>query len=155
MQRSDRKSTRWLLALPAGLVLGCFQDSTPQHTDYLPLDYQTTFPVVRTCRAVPAHGLAYQKVLANAVAAAPYTAGGSSLPEGSVLAAEQHNDPSCSDLTGIYLMAKAASGYDIAAGDWRWQRLDANQRVLEDGHLQECSSCHAQPPCSGFLCSPP
>ncbi|MBN2575542.1 MAG: hypothetical protein JXP73_13340 [Deltaproteobacteria bacterium] len=146
---------RCLLAVPAVVALGCFQDSTPQHSDFVPLDYQTTFQAVRTCRSVPAHGLVYLKVLANAVAAAPYTAGVSPLPSGSVLVGEHHADPSCNSLIDIYLMAKADPGYDVEAGDWRWQRLDANQRVLEDGHLQKCSSCHAQPPCTGFLCSPP
>jgi hypothetical protein len=52
-------------------------------------------------------------------------------------------------------MAKEQPGYDSAAGDWHWQQLDANQRVQKDGHLQTCSSCHAQAPCSDYLCSPP
>jgi hypothetical protein len=141
-------------ALAASLG-ACFQDSTAQHSAYLPLDYLTTFQFVRTCRAVAAHGLGYQRVLANSVAAALYTAGSTPLPAGSVIVAEQHTEASCGSLTGFYLMTKEQPGYDRNAADWHWQRLDANQRVLEDGRLQKCSSCHAQAPCLDYLCSPP
>ncbi len=134
---------------------GCFQDSTPQHSTFLPLDYQSKLQVVRTCRPVPDHGLGYQRVLANDVAAVPYTAGNYPLPVGSVVVAEQHTEASCSSLNGFYLMAKEKPGYDPLAGDWHWQRLDLFQRVLEDGRLSTCSSCHAQPTCNDFLCSPP
>jgi hypothetical protein len=138
------------------LLLGaCFQDSTPQHSDFLPLDYQVSFLAVRTCRPVPDHGLTYARVLANPVAAAPYTAGSYPLPTGSVVVAEHHSEASCMSLDGYYLMVKEKPGYDTAGADWRWQRLDLYQRVLEDGRLQDCSSCHAKPPCSDYLCSPP
>lgn len=146
---------RWTIFGAPLLLVGCFQDSTPQHSAFLPLDYQTSFLTVRTCRAVPAHGPGYQRVLANSVAAGPYTNGSYPLPQGSVVVAEQHDEGSCGSLNAFYLMAKEKPGYDNAAADWHWQRLDANQRVLEDGHLQKCSSCHAQPPCTDFLCSPP
>jgi hypothetical protein len=147
---------RWLCVLLVMPLAGCFQDSTPQHSDFLPLDYQKSFQVVRSaCRSVTGHDFAYEKVLANAVAADPYTSASYPLPAGSVVVGEQHDDPSCSSLTGFFLMAKEQPGYDRAGGDWHWQRLDLNQRVLEDGHLQNCSSCHAQPPCTDYLCSPP
>jgi hypothetical protein len=150
---------RWILVGPCLLLAGCFQDSTAQHSTFLPLDYQTSqsnpFQVVRTCRAVTQHNLAYQKVLANSVAAEPYVSASYPIPAGGVVVAEQHGDSSCNSLTGFYLMAKEKPGYDTASGDWHWQRLDDNQRVLEDGRLQTCSSCHAQPPCNDHLCSPP
>jgi len=145
---------RWLLVGPCLLLASCFQDSTAKHSELLPLDYQSSFQAVRTCRAVTAHGLGYQRVLANTVAADAYTSG-NPLPAGGIVAAEQHSDLSCSSLTGFYLMTKEQPGYDTAAGDWHWQRIDANQRVLEDGRLQKCSSCHAQAPCTDYLCSPP
>jgi len=149
------KITLSVLAAGTALLAGCFQDSTAQHSTFLPLDYLTKFQAVRTCRAVPAHGLGYQRVLANDVAAGPYTTGSYPLPPGSVVAAEQHAESTCTSLSGFYLMAKDNPGYDAAKADWHWQRLDANQRVLEDGRLQTCSSCHAQPPCNDYLCSPP
>jgi hypothetical protein len=146
---------RYLPALLSTLLAGCFQDSTPKHSDFLPLDYQNSFQVVRTCRMVTDHDFAYEKVLANAVAADPYLLASYPLPAGGVVVGEQHGDPSCGSLTGYYLMAKEQPGYDTAGGDWHWQRLDLNQRVVEDGHLQKCSSCHAKPPCNDYLCAPP
>ena len=148
-----RIPSAWLAL--AVLLGGCFQDSTPQHSEFVPLDYQSKLQEVRTCRPVPAHGLGYQRVLANDVAALPYTSSNYPLPAGSVVLAEQHNDPTCMSLDGFYLMAKENPGYDPDAADWRWQRLDMFQRVLEDGKLQTCSGCHALPPCHDFLCAPP
>jgi len=146
----------WLTGLVLPLLLGgCFQDSTPQPSDFLPLDYQVSFQAVRNCRPVPDHGLLYTRVLANPVAAVPYTAGTYPLPAGSVVVAEHHVEASCGSLNGFYLMAKEKPGYDTAAADWRWQRLDLYQRVLDDGRLKTCSDCHAKPPCSDYLCSPP
>jgi len=146
---------RCFLVGPCLLLAGCFQDSTAQHSAFLPLDYQSSFQVVRACRAITSHDLAYQRVLANSVAADPYVSASYPLPAGGVVVAEQHGDSSCNSLTGFYLMAKEKPGYDNASGDWHWQRLDDNQRVLEDGRLQKCSSCHVQSPCTDHLCSPP
>jgi len=52
-------------------------------------------------------------------------------------------------------MAKQSAGYYSAGGDWRWQRLDSNQRVQQDGKLDTCASCHAKCSGSDYLCSPP
>jgi hypothetical protein len=139
----------------AALAGACFQDSTAKHSDFVPLDYASSFVPVRSCRVVADHGLVYQRVLANALAAAPYTAGTDPLPVGSVVLAEEHDDPNCGHLTGFYLMAKENPGYDQAHGDWHWQRLDANQRVLDDGKLATCASCHARATCHDELCAPP
>ncbi len=150
------RSVRLFLAACA-LGAGCFQDSTPQHSVFLPLEYRSTFQPVRpTCRQNLDHANQYQRVFANPIAADPYTAGSYPLPVGSVVVAEEHgNDSFCNNLNGFYLMAKEQPGYDSAAGDWHWQELDVNQRILQDGHLTTCSSCHAQPSCNDFLCSPP
>ena len=146
------------LALTVWLVgSGCFQDSTAQHSAFLPLTYQSTWKKVRDCRQNQSHSNQYQRVLADPVFAAdPYTNGMYPLPAGSVVVAEEHgNDSSCNSLIGYYLMAKEKPGYDSAAGDWHWQELDVNQRIVQDGHLVTCSGCHAKPPCNDFLCSPP
>lgn len=145
--------TRWLVLLLGAMTAGCFQDSTAQRSTLLPFDYQTTFQPVRGCRLNLAHDNAYQVVFANAVGAEPYTSRIAPLPAGSVIVAEHHQDPTCSSLTGYTLMAKEGLGYDPPTDDWHWQKLDSNQRVLDDGRLATCSSCHAKPPCSNFLCS--
>jgi hypothetical protein len=146
----------WVICSACLLGTGCFQDSTPQHSSFLPLDYQTNpstpFPIVRSCRLNVKHDNQYQLVRANSIAADPITNGSYPLPVGSVVVAEEHgNDPSCNNLVGFKLKAKENSGYDSAAGDWHWQELDANQRILQDGKLTTCSSCHAQ--CTDFFCS--
>ncbi len=147
---------RWILIhMALVMAAGCFQDTTPQHSDFLPLDYRSSFKSVRPCRVVPKHDNHYQTLFANLTAADPYSAASFPLPAGSVVLAEEYNDPSCTSLIGFRLMAKEAAGYDPANGDWHWQELDANQRVLKDGRLTTCSSCHAQPPCNDFLCSQP
>jgi hypothetical protein len=149
------KIPMWLAGL-ALLLSGCFQDSAPKHSDYLPLSYPEQFPSVRNCRLVPGHQNTYEKVRANSVAADPYTTGSYPLAQGSVVVAEQHgDDPSCGSLTGYYLIAKEQAGYYSAGGDWHWQRLDIGQRIVEDGRLQTCASCHAACAGSDYLCSPP
>ena len=147
---------QWILWTVCLVTAGCFQDSTAKHSDFLPLNYQSVFQTVRTCRLNVSHANQYQLVYANAIAADPYTSGTYPLPAGSVVVAEDHgNDPSCNSLNGYHLMAKEKTGYDSAAGDWHWQELDGNQRISQDGRLTTCSSCHAQAPCRDFLCSPP
>lgn len=148
------KQLPWLLA-SALLLGGCFEDSTPQRTTYLPLDYQARFPIVRDCRLVVEHQNRYERVLANPIANEPYLATSYPLPEGSVVVAEQHSDPSCGSLNGYLLMAKEKLGYDSSAGDWRWQKLDVNQRIEQDGKLASCSSCHAKCLPADYVCSPP
>lgn len=144
-----------LLLVTLALLLGaCFQDSTPKHSNFLPLDYPANFQPVRDCRLNVAHDNNYMKVLANAVAADPYTSASYPLPASSVLVAEEHgSDPSCSSPSGYYVMAKEQPGYNPDGADWHWQRLDINQRIEQDGKLQACISCHAQCSATDFLCS--
>jgi len=152
----------WVICGVSLLGAGCFQNSTPQHSSFLAPDYQSTFPIVRTCRQTGSnaadgssgsHNFRYLQVRANSIAGDPYT---TTPPAGSIVVAEEHDDSTCNSLIGFKLMAKENPGYDSAAGDWHWQELDSNQRVLQDGHLTACSSCHARPPCNGdYLCSSP
>ena len=145
----------WVWAV-SFILCGCFQDSTPKHSDYLPLDYQSKFRLVRTCRQISGHESNYQQVLAWPVSAADeYFTGQYPLDEGSVIVAEQHGDPSCGSLNGYYLMAKEKVGYDPTNANWHWQKLDINQRIEEDGKLATCSSCHAKCTASDDLCAPP
>ncbi len=149
------RALMWILASTL-LLSGCFQDSAPLHSDFLPLDYQTKFLTVRNCRLVVAHDNNYLKVWANAIAADPYTNAVYPLPQGGVVVAEHHGgDPGCGSVNGYYLMAKEQPGYYGGGGDWHWQDLDANQRVAQDGKLQSCASCHAACAASDYLCSPP
>ncbi len=138
------------------LVGGCFEQDSPARSAVVPVDYQASFGKVRSCRPNPKHDRPYLLVRANSVAKEPYLAGAYPLPEGSVLVAEEYQDPECSSLAGLSVMYKEKAGYDPAAGDWRWQRIDAYRNLLEDGRLPTCSSCHAST-CSvrDLTCSQP
>ena len=120
---------------------GCFQDGANTKSEILPLDYQTSYSLKRGCipDTAQSHGTGYTLVRANDIAV---NAVGFPFPEGSVLVSERHQDPSCSSLAEIRVMAKQAAGYAPDMGDWRWQRVNSIQRVLEDGKLSACASCH-------------
>ncbi|MGD0839486.1 MAG: cytochrome P460 family protein [Polyangia bacterium] len=156
-------------AASALLFAGCFQNSSPQTSSFLPLTFPTNFESVRDCRLNVGHNGSYMDVWANPVAAPPYLAATYPLPAGSVVIAAQYgSDATCDGNSGIdassyYVMAKEPSGYAPAANDWRWQSLDAQHHILQDGQLQTCISCHAN--CAGgadsattatdYLCSRP
>ena len=155
--RSNCPKRRGWIAGALVFAAGCFQDSTPQHSAFLPTNtsYHSTFQQVRNCRLVTEHDSHYEVVFANDVASDPYITASYPLPAGSVVVAEEHGDPSCNSLVGYKLMAKEKPGYDSTNGDWHWQQLDDNQRVLKDGRLTACSTCHATttPPCNDYLCA--
>jgi hypothetical protein len=50
-------------------------------------------------------------------------------------------------------MFKEKSGYHLAGGDWHYQRLNSIQRVLDDGPVQNCVSCHAACAANDYLCT--
>jgi hypothetical protein len=148
--------TRRLLFLLSSLLLGgCFQQSGNNTSQILPPDYQTSSQVARTCRLNVGHASKYMVVYTNAVADAAYLAGTSPLPQGSTVVAVESDKTDCSDLTGFTLMFKSVPGYNPAAADWHWQRLDDQRDVLEDGRLQTCISCHTTCSLNDYTCSPP
>ena len=147
------RALAWALALVLGA--GCFQDSTPQHTTFLPVGWRSdtaNIRLVRACRLNVQHEGNYQQVYVTTAnqADAQYLAQDFPLPAGSVVVAEQHKEQTCNSLASIDLMVKETPGYDPANHDWHWQTLDANERVVQDGHLVACSSCHAA--CNDYLC---
>lgn len=145
---------RWVAL--AFLLAGCFQqDSSPRST-VLPADYQASFVKARSCRANPNHDHPYMLVRANGVAKEPYLGDSFPLPTGSVLVAEEYQDPECNTLLGLTVMYKEKPGYDAKHADWRWQRLDAYRNLLDDGQLPTCASCHASScPTRDLTCSQP
>ena len=148
--------TRRLLLLLSSLLFGgCFQQSGNNTSQLLPPDYQTSFQVARTCRLNVGHGSRYMVVYTNAVADAAYLAGTPPLPQGSTIVTVESDKADCTGLTGFTLMFKDVSGYNPAAADWHWQRLDDQRDVLEDGRLQTCISCHTTCSLNDYTCSPP
>jgi hypothetical protein len=88
---------------------------------------------------------------------AAYNQGPYPLAAGTLILKEEFSDRGCQALTGWTLMQKQAPGYDDRFGDWLWQRLDAGGRVIEDGRVARCGSCHARPECKArdFACAEP
>jgi len=142
-------ATRRPLVLLLLLVLGgCFQQSGNNTSQLLPAEYQATYQVVRTCQLNVGHGSSHMVVYANADADSAYSAGSYPLPQGSMIVAVESDQADCSSLTGYSLMFKEPLGYNAVAGDWHWQKLDAQRDVLQDGRVQECITCHAS--CSEY-----
>jgi hypothetical protein len=111
--------------------------------------------MMRGCRGSVDHDLAYVLVRANQSAAAVYDHGPYPFPMGAVVMKEQYADPGCTQLVGFTAMRKEAPGFAPTLGDWRWQRLDVDRAVVEDGVLPRCASCHAAPTCRDFACADP
>ena len=135
------------LAIP---LAGCFEDTSSIKSAIVPPDYQTQFLLTRACQAdtATAHGQGYQIIRANALAmqGPPYA-------EGSVFVSELHGDSACDSLQAIHAMAKEKPGYDPDHGDWHWQRLNSVQRILEDGKVATCATCHEACAPSDRACS--
>jgi len=123
--------------------LACADVDAPQPADPLPVDYSSRFVEVLSCRISVEHGLAHVLVRAAPEHADNYRSGGAApFPEGALIVKEQYADGQCRSLNGYTVMRKELAGYDPAAHDWKWSRLDRRQRLLEEGKLTACSRCH-------------
>lgn len=114
-----------------------------------PADYAASYREVRGCRRSGDHDLNYVRILADPAAHAPYAERAVPFPERSVVLKVEYSDPACTDVTGFTAMRKESAGYAPSGGDWFWQKVGADRRVLESGQLVRCSGCHqacGQPP---------
>ena len=166
---------RLIWILPFMIVLfvsGCGDDGggggmmgTGASTDTIlfPVDYQSTFTLVRDCRAGIWHvgSLGRVKVYINQESLDGYTALWNSpdpaieLPLGTVLVKEVYGTTSdCSDpMTEWAVMKKEDPGYNPSGGDWHWQSVGTDRTILneEDGIVQRCIDCHMGAlSCDGF-----
>lgn len=145
------RAGRWWLPLLVA-ALGCAEGEDEGRAALFPADFMTTFTEARTCRQSHEHDLNYIRVFANDLAAAPYAALSPDVPyaPGALLVKAQYDDDACTQLVAYTVMARQEPGYATGTFDWRWQRLDADLNVLEDGPQPvRCLSCHA------VHCSPP
>jgi hypothetical protein len=129
------------------LAAGCAQVDSPNPEVVLPVDYRTTFVEVRGCRPSLDH------MTAIVVRAPPdltevYDHGPYPFRTGALLVNEQYRDLQCMDLAEYNVMKKREDGYDPAAADWQWYRLDDRQHVIESGKITRCASCHLS--CGGM-----
>jgi hypothetical protein len=130
----------WLAAL---VVASCAEVDDPHQGRVLPADYKSDFVEVRPCQSSIDHDLAYVVVRVRPELAEAYAGGPYPLPPGSLVVKEHYADARCTQTSGWSVMRKEGAGYDSAAGDWQWFRLDRNRRILEEGKVRRCSSCHA------------
>jgi hypothetical protein len=140
----------------AALNTGC-DPTSPEPESLLPAALAADFVTVRDCRPSIDHDLRRILIRVEAGMTERYERGPYPLPSGTLIVKEEFDDPDCATRAGWTLMQKQPPGYDARAGDWRWQRLDAQGKVLEDGRLTRCSSCHADSACRArdFACAEP
>lgn len=98
----------------------------------------------RDCRFSHEHELAYIRVLVDPDAEVPYRelSPDHPYPEGATLVKPAYLDEDCTTITGYTAMKKLPIGASPEGNDWRWQRLDADRNVLEDGEIATCITCH-------------
>ena len=131
-------------------MAACGGDDDGGPEPLFPADY-AAYREVRDCRPSGDHDLQMIRVLADPAAEGPYTTRTGAFPAGAVVLKEQFDfgDTTCSGPVAQWtVMAKADDG---AAGDplllgWRWQRVDAERRVVSEDDSR-CFGCHAK--CGG------
>lgn len=107
---------------------------------------------VRECGFTHEHELRYIRVLVDEQAEVPYRELSPDYPYevGATLVKLEYDDPLCETIIGYTAMKKQSPGYSSVGNDWRWQRLTADRRVVEDGgELMTCINCHEH------HCTPP
>ncbi len=86
----------------------------------------------------------YERLFANAAATRAWKSHAKTMPVGALFAAAHSERGGAGPLL---VMQKRAPGYDPAHGDWYYAVADsAARRVLRQGPLSDCASCHATSP---------
>lgn len=102
------------------------------------------------------HELRYIRVLVDDAAAVPYRELDAEHPYdvGATLLKLEYDDADCTSLVGYTAVQKQPPGYSLHGHDWRWQRVDVDRNVVEDGELPVCITCHNHH-CTPALCGNP
>ena len=146
-------STRKLTIICASLLISAcaaeVRDDAPHAV--FPVDFEADYEEMRDCRESHEHELRFIRVLASPSAQTPYAtlSAEAPFPPGAILVKLEYDDASCETLLGFTAMQKLAAGENPDGGDWRWQKLDAERELLEDGAPPRCINCHTQ------HCAPP
>jgi hypothetical protein len=100
----------------------------------------------RACMFSHEHELRTIRVVTDEAAAVPYQAldAQNPYPVGATLVKLEFDDENCKELLGYTAMQKLPRGGTEVGSDWRWQRVDVERNVVEDGLLPRCVSCHEQ-----------
>lgn len=133
-------------ALLALFAFACADDGgTEVEPLIFPLDFASTYPVVRDCRGTVDHGFGFKiAVSVNPNAQAAYVNGAYPLPVGTTLVKSLYeDDEGCTSPSGYSVMKKIrATNGEASPDDWSWQETDALgvPRAITVG---KCTSCHA------------
>ncbi len=114
----------------------------------LPADYGATFTEVRACRSSGDHELRSIRVLVDPRGLDTYRRRDGRFAEGVVVVKEEYEfgDRSCAGPIVEWTVMRRLAGAEH--GGWRWQRLDADRRVVSEDEPR-CIGCHTacgQPP---------
>ena len=145
-------NTRTLASLYACLfIAGCASEMDDDPQAVFPEDFEDRYVEMRTCRHSHEHELRFIRVFASETAQTPYATLSAEVPypPGAILVKAEYDDPSCETTLGFTVMQKLDAGENPDGGDWRWQKLDADRTLLQNGAPVRCVSCHAQ------HCAPP
>lgn len=134
----------------AAVATGCVDEpGPPPATPLIPANVEAIWPEARACRTSHEHWLHSVRVVVNPPAWQAYTTwlpldpGNLPFPVGSLLVKTEYDDQFCGHRVGYTVMSKQPKGYWPEGNDWRWQRLDADRKVLADGKLAiDCAHCH-------------
>jgi hypothetical protein len=156
MDRGEPARDRRLAAGLAAVVIAVIglascgdEDTGPQPV--FPRNAELQWAEIRDCRHSHEHELRRIRVFASPDAEAPYLALSPEVPypTGAILVKLEYDDADCTELLGYTALQKLAPGSKPEAGDWLWQRVGPDRKVLEEGALPRCINCHAE------HCKPP
>ncbi len=124
-------------------LAGCGDDAPPG-VPIFPADYRASYVEVRNCRQSADHDLHMIRVLADPLAAAPYTGRDAPIPEDATLVKEEY-DFGDFDCSGAIVSFSAARKQPVDSDpdnlDWEWQRVDSERRVVVEDEPR-CVGCH-------------
>lgn len=134
---------------------GCSDDdstSPPDSEPFFPENFRDTYTIVRDARRSVDHPDSII-VYCDPFNANAYVNGIYPLAEGAIVVKTRFESPAANTVTGYDVMAKGPSGTSPDGGDWIWQEIDANRRVIREGIIQDCISCHTACQDDDFLCT--
>lgn len=133
----------WLLVGAAVGIAACGgTDEGPEPA--FPANYASTYAEVRNCRPSGDHDLNNVRVVADPAAFGPYSRRDAAFPVGAVVIKEEYDfgDSTCTGAVRQWtVMERLAEGSSPATLDWRWQRVDAARKVVEEDEPR-CIGCH-------------
>jgi hypothetical protein len=124
-------------------VVSCGDDSA-QSEPLFPANYAESYVEVRDCRASTEHDLSRIRVLADPATADAYEDRDQGFSKGSLLLKVEYEyaDTTCSgDILRWTVMVRETEGSSPDTLDWRWQKVDAELKVVSDNEPR-CVGCH-------------